>query len=891
MFCVGLKFRHFTYGLPYFFDNILEEFVKLRLSIFIAVIVVFASFSIVSAQVDTVIGQFTNSTAESFAGGASGNGRFVVFESRGNLATENPRNADGNVEIFLFDYAQRRIFQITDTKSVLINPSASTIFSNIRVEMSNKRPVISNDGKWIAFGSNATIAYPGNSTNPPIISTTNPGSFDGNTFTEPTPTPAPSPTPTPSPAPTPPDNPLTRDGNLEMWLYEIPPYAPADLSTGEELPLTDLSTGTFTRVTNTVASRTPQPATTFAGAFVSDDNHDASINDDGSMLAFGSTRDLVPAVGNAFPLDDNDEIFTYLRAGATLGQVTKTVRGPITNPIYNKNPTISGDGDRVVFASTGENPIVGMTGGINPASSRNEEIFVAELAGGIPVLTGVTRQVTTTTPLNPGDPVNILDLGRRMSRDGRYIAFDSYADLAGTGPNQTSFTLYLYDINTSAFRQIGPRSDTDSAAGGGDVAHYPGFTDNDANGTPGTLLFETRLNIRADGTLAAVAADGLNPDPLRPAQIYEYDLDVPGPAARFMRLTKFPVTSSILASTQPLTTDSSERFTFNLALTEIGTGNFDQQSEVYYLIKPDVISEATSTFSFATGASRLPILPTAEPSSSPAPTPTPTPSPTPTPTPSPTPTPGPGPTPSPSPTPTPVTPPAVLGISPGMLAILNYTGSNNQTLVARTAVGSLQRSFNLPIELSGVTISINGVACGLKSISQNEIIFVSPPALSSSTAGTVYPVVVNNNGFEFKGNVTIVPARPDIFTDLPIPGPGGRAQVTNATNRVQTTEPFSVTTIRIRGGRRVPTVLRLRLTGIANTSPAVITIRIGGSTITGSQVLTGGVLVDPGVYTVDFTLPPELKGADDQPIVVTINVNGVLFTSRLDDTAPRLRFF
>jgi len=46
----------------------------------------------------------------------SANGRFVVFESNGNLATQNPSNADGNREIFLADYAQRRIFQLTNTK-------------------------------------------------------------------------------------------------------------------------------------------------------------------------------------------------------------------------------------------------------------------------------------------------------------------------------------------------------------------------------------------------------------------------------------------------------------------------------------------------------------------------------------------------------------------------------------------------------------------------------------------------------------------------------------------------------------------------------------------------------------------------------------------------------
>ena len=224
-----------------------------------------------------------------------------------------------------------------------------------------------------------------------------------------------------------------------------------------------------------------------------------------------------------------------------------------------------------------------------------------------------------------------------------------------------------------------------------------------------------------------------------------------------------------------------------------------------------------------------------------------------------------------------------------MLAILNYTGGTNPSIVARTAVGSINREFNLPLELSGVSMTINGLGVGMKSVSSGSIVFVVPPAISSTLTGTVYPVVINNNGVVIKGFVTIVPARPDIFTNLPMPGPLGRAQVTNVTNRVATPEPFTVTTIRIRGAKRVPSVLRLRLTGVANTTAAVISIKIGSVTIVGSQVLTGGVLVEPGVYTVDFTLPPELNGAGDQPIIVTVTANGTTFTSRLADTAPRLQ--
>lgn len=188
-------------------------------------------------------------------------------------------------------------------------------------------------------------------------------------------------------------------------------------------------------------------------------------------------------------------------------------------------------------------------------------------------------------------------------------------------------------------------------------------------------------------------------------------------------------------------------------------------------------------------------------------------------------------------------------------------------------------------------MTINGAAVGLKSVSQRQIVFVVPPGLISSTSGTSYPVVVNNNGVVFKGSVTIVPVRPDIFTFFPIPLANGRARVFNVTNTVPRTEPFNVTTLRFKGGRRVPTVLRLFLTGLnttppTNVSPTIITVRIGNTTINGTVNL---IQREPGVFSVDFPLPAELLGAGDVPITVSVLVNGVTFQSRLADTAPRFR--
>jgi uncharacterized protein (TIGR03437 family) len=849
--------------------------VKFRFFLFFAILFLLGNLSTVSAQVDSVVGQITSSANESFVGGLSGDGRFAVFESNGDVATENPRNADGNREVFLFDYAQRRIFQITNTKSLLKDQTmSSTNVGNIKVEILNIRPVISNDGRWLAFGSNATTSTP---TTP---NATNPGSFDANSFNVTTGTTT--------------TNPLTSDGNTEMWLYQIPATAPADLSSGDELAFTDLNAGTFIRVTNTAASRLPQEGTNTTLPIIADDNREASLNDNGNVIAFLSNRDLVPCAttptatcGNAFPNFDNPEVYTYARLSSLLSQVTATPRGTILAPIYNVNPVISGNGMRVAFLSNGNNPIVGQTGGSN--TDRTDEIFYSNLdANGAPA--GARVQVTQTAAANNGDIVNIFSPGPRMSRDGRYIAFESFADLTNenSGTNQNATAVFVYDANTPVttpatipFRRIGPRANADAAATG-DVLRFPTFSDYDANGTPASVILATRLNIAPNGLIPATATDGLNPDAQRPTQIYSYQLSLPATTAIFTRLTRF-TPGSFIASIQPFASNTQRRISFSMAQVEPGTGNFDLQTETFYLLTPVATVTTPANINFATGASAIPVT------ASPVPSPSPTATPTSTPTPSPTPTPTGSPT--PTVTPTPVTPPAVQGLAPGMLAIVNLDTGFSEPVTPKTAVGSISRSFPLPIELSGVTMTIGGAACGLKMVSRRQIMFTVPLGVFPQNGNEVVrPVVINNNGTIIRGNVTIVFARPDIFTSNAVPSPGGRARLQNVVNRVPTTEPFNVTTVRIRGGVRVATVLRLYATGIfiPNASAVAYTVRIGSVTI---QLPTNTLAVqrEPGVYTIDFTLPPTLQGAGDQPVVLTVTVGGQTFTSRLDDTAPRTR--
>jgi hypothetical protein len=226
-----------------------------------------------------------------------------------------------------------------------------------------------------------------------------------------------------------------------------------------------------------------------------------------------------------------------------------------------------------------------------------------------------------------------------------------------------------------------------------------------------------------------------------------------------------------------------------------------------------------------------------------------------------------------------------------MLAFLNYAAGNTQPIVARTGVGSINRAPQLPIELSGLTMTINGAACGLKFVSRTQILFVVPQGLASAVAGTRYPLVINNNGTYFRGEVTIVPSRPDIFTTMEVPGPGGRADIKNVTNRVHTTEPFGVFTVQLRGGRRIPSIFRIRVTGVNRLEPGMLNLRIGSLIIIGGQLLTGGVPVEPGIQTIDFTVPAGLEGAGDVPVILEAFLGGQVFQSRLDDTAPRTSFY
>jgi Tol biopolymer transport system component len=149
------------------------------------------------------------------------------------------------------------------------------------------------------------------------------------------------------------------------------------------------------------------------------ENFAPSISADGTKIAFGSDRNLVPG-GN---LDGNPEIF-FWTAGSGFTQVTAT-----SGVSTHYNPSINADGTRVVFYSTHD-----LTGG-NP--DNNSEIFLWTAGFGV-------AQVTTTTGGGSDSP--------SISADGNKIAFVSTSNPTGGNPDG-NYEIFLW-TSGSGFTQV-----------------------------------------------------------------------------------------------------------------------------------------------------------------------------------------------------------------------------------------------------------------------------------------------------------------------------------------------------------------------------------------------------------------------------------------------------
>ena len=531
---------------------------------------------------------------DSFAGDVNGSGRFVVIESTGDIATDRSaarNNADGNLEIFLFDYAQRRIFQITNTRSVLRDTAKSSVDpTNIEVNVVNFQPSLSRDGRWIVFLSNAYSDA--------NLSLT-PKNFDG-----------------PANAAA-----LKADGNTELFIYRIPDVADVDLSQGTEVAAVDLTANTPQRITFTPASALPRPATATNPSSFALDNYAPQVNDDGALVAFVSkARTGIVGVSNT---DGNKEVVLYRNTGVDAGtflQLTNTADVPVPGSllprlVFNDNPSIASctaaANCRIAFISNAENITTEGTAE-SDANKVNGDIFVADYnpaTGARTAVRQITKTPPDTTPGREGVSVNLLTAGRRISRDATRVVFESTAvfNADGTLNGALSATTAVYVANnisgtSPTFAQALVRAPANQF----DVElHFPTFT-----GDSTRVVYVSNLNLRADGTVSTTSGEGLNQS--NRALVFSAPVDALTTVSRVTNIA----TGSFVA-VQPFPADTVRRMAMSLR-TEQGGGNADALNEAFYQLIPVVTSETpapsptpattAAPVSFFTGASNRAVV-------------------------------------------------------------------------------------------------------------------------------------------------------------------------------------------------------------------------------------------------------------------------------------------
>jgi Tol biopolymer transport system component len=169
-----------------------------------------------------------------------------------------------------------------------------------------------------------------------------------------------------------------------------------------------------------------------------------SISADGRFVAFESyATNLVPGDTNNQP-----DIFVRDLFANTTTRVSVDAAGNEGNG-KSLNPSISGDGRFVAFASSAANLVPGDT-------NNSYDIFVRDLS---------TNTITRVSVNSAGNPANNISDSPSISADGRFIAFQSFATNLVAGETNPSGEIYVHDTLTNTTTLVSVNSAGNPAKG------------------------------------------------------------------------------------------------------------------------------------------------------------------------------------------------------------------------------------------------------------------------------------------------------------------------------------------------------------------------------------------------------------------------------------------
>ncbi len=334
----------------------------------------------------------------------SADGRYVVFDSYATDLTGIPDNNNGGTDVF------ERDLQSGTTTLVSINSSGTATGSG-----PSSSPVVSPDGRFIAFSSNSpdlttnSGSYPYGSWDVFLRDMANatttlvsvaPDGSPGNAWSG--------------------NYHVTPDGRYVVFQSYSSNLVSGDTNNASDIFVRDLVNGTTTLVSVNSAGTGPGNGNSI----------NPDITPDGRYVVFESNA------SNLVSGDTNGATDVFVRdlltGKTTLVSVNQA--GTASGNGTSQHPSISANGRYVAFDSSASNLVSGDTNGAT-------DVFVRDLVAGTTTLVSVNSVGTVSANGTSQYPV--------LSPDGRYAVFESYAgNLVSSGPNSSYEHVYLRDLTS-----------------------------------------------------------------------------------------------------------------------------------------------------------------------------------------------------------------------------------------------------------------------------------------------------------------------------------------------------------------------------------------------------------------------------------------------------------
>ena len=361
------------------------------------------------------------------------------------------------------------------------------------------RSLISPDGRFVAFDSDATNLVPGDTngtwdvfvkdlqTGTIVRASTDAFGNQSNDFSG--------------------ANSISSDGRFAAFMSIASNLVAGDTNSTWDIFVKDLSTGAITRAsTDGFGNQSNQFGT----------SEFPSLSADGRYVAFAS------AANNLVPGDTNVGFDIFIKDLST-GAITRASTDAFGNQSnlygYSQYPTLSADARYLAFASSANSLVPGDT-------NNTWDIFVKDLTTG-----AITRASTDAAGVQGNGASEGANKAPSLSADGRYVAFESVASNLVPGDTNGASDIFVKDLQSGAIVRANTDTDGNQVNGGpsfqaalsadGRYVAFRSDFDLITGGSGGTQTFVKELAtgkvVRASidgngfdvgGDLASLSADG-----------------------------------------------------------------------------------------------------------------------------------------------------------------------------------------------------------------------------------------------------------------------------------------------------------------------------------------------------------------------------------------------